>query len=95
MKQYDLQGNEYDIQIKSMLDAMPKDIESCTIHFTEKDLLEGFREETLRHRKEIERLNNIINGIEQYIKYYVMNNFKFDNNTANIILDQLEKLKEE
>ena len=44
--------------------------------------------------KEIERLNNIINGIEQYIKYYVMNNYKFDNNTADIILYQLEKLKD-
>lgn len=43
---------------------------------------------------ERERLNNIINGIEQYIKYYVMNNFKFDHNTADIILYQLEQLKD-
>lgn len=56
MKQFDLQGNEYDLQIKSMLDAMPKDIEGFTIHFTEKDLLEGFREEALKSREGIEEL---------------------------------------
>lgn len=58
MKQFDLQGNEYDIQIKSMLDSIPKDIESVTIHFSEKDLLKGFKEEALRHREEIGHLQH-------------------------------------
>lgn len=44
MKQFDLQGNEYDCQIE-----YPK----------------NWREEAIKNRKEIERLNNIINEIEK------------------------------
>lgn len=58
MKQFDLQGNEYDIQIKEMLDNIPKDIKGVYFYYTEKGLLEGFKEEALRHREEIEHLQH-------------------------------------
>lgn len=52
MKQFDLQGNEYDCQ----LETLPKEITGVVYHMTEKSLLEDWREEALRHRGEIERL---------------------------------------
>lgn len=48
--------------------SIPDDVESIYIHYTTEDLLKGFREEALRHREEIERLNNIINKAIYFLK---------------------------
>lgn len=40
--------------------SIPDDVESIYIHYTTEDLLKGFREEALRHRKEIEQLKDLV-----------------------------------
>ena len=45
--------------------------------------------------KEIERLNNAFDCLEKEIRYYVIGNVRYDNNTAEYILKRLQKLKEE
>lgn len=42
-----------------------------------------------RKNKEIERLNNAFNCLEQVIIYYVIDNVKYDNNTAEYILNKM------
>ena len=39
--------------------------------------------------KEIERLNNAFDCLEQVIRYYVIDNVKYDNNTAEYILNRM------
>lgn len=52
MKEFDLQGNEYDCQIETL----PKEVTGVIYHFSKDGLIENWREEALRHREEIKRL---------------------------------------
>lgn len=42
-----------------------------------------------RKDKEIERLNNAFDCLEQVIRYYVIDNVRYDNNTAEYILNRM------
>lgn len=60
--------------------SIPDDVKSIYIHYTTEDLLKGFREEALRHREEIEILNNKIEKLEQenaVLKTQVLNKDKY------------------
>ena len=47
-------------------------------------------EEQLKEKdKEIERLNNAFDCLKQVIRYYVIDNVKYDNNTAEYILNRM------
>lgn len=47
---------------------IPKDTQSIYIHYTEKDLLKGFREETLRHREQLSKALELINQLKDKYK---------------------------
>ena len=64
MKQFDLQGNEYDIQIRDMIEP----IENWQYVSGTRDIGKSYFQNLLNEKdKEIERLNNIINDIDRYI----------------------------
>ena len=75
MKQFDLQGNEYDIQIKEMLDNIPKadGIASSYVGINLENLqkvMERFRKipDYNELLKENERLHSIIKEVREYIE---------------------------
>lgn len=64
MKQFDLQGNEYDIQIRDMIEP----IENWQYVSGTRDIGKSYFQNLLNEKdKEIERLNNIINELEKWL----------------------------
>lgn len=68
-------------------------IQGVTYHFSKEGLLEDWREEALRHREEIERLNNRVKQLEKSI---MISNKKHsfmtkDNIKLRTIINELEK----
>ena len=64
MKQFDLQGNEYDIQIRDMIDP----IENWQYVSGTRDIGKSYFQNLLDEKdKEIERLHSIIKEVREYI----------------------------
>ena len=70
MKQFDLQGNEYDCNIE-----LPKDITDVSFRFSKDVLFKSWQDEALRHREEILHLKdqlqqkeNIIKEVKEYVE---------------------------
>lgn len=70
-------------------------IQGVTYHFSKDGLLEDWREEALRHREEIERLENIIKEVREYIEIIVRNTpSSTRKDYANMLLIDYKKLLE-
>lgn len=55
-------------KIDTFLYDIPEDAQSIYIYFTEKGLLEGFREEALRHREQLSKALELINQLKDRYK---------------------------
>lgn len=67
---------------------LPKDTQSIYVRYTEKDLLEGFREEALRHREQISKALELINQLkDKYKGKKIYCTKKFLNQLENVLGD--------
>ena len=55
-------------EIKMSFYGFPEDSQSIYIHFTEKDLLKGFREEALRYREQLSKALESIDKLKDKYK---------------------------
>ena len=79
-------------EIDYSLYGLPKDTQSIYIRYTEKDLLEGFREEALRHREQISKALELINQLkDKYKGKRIYCSRKFLNQLENVLGDSSNK----
>ena len=105
MKQFDLQGNEYDCNIE-----FPKDITDVSFRFSKDVLFKSWQDEALRHREEILHLKDqlqqkesIIKEAREYIETEYLSKFDdferplrmTDKNDWNKLLEILDKGSDE
>lgn len=75
-------------KIDYSLYGLPKDTQSIYVRYTEKVLLDGFREEALRHREQITKTLELINQLkDKYKGKRIYCNKKFLNQLENVLGD--------